>query len=154
MITHNLLQLLKKAVLPEEYATAHPKRLRFVVFTAMGRITRHAGRVLLRIAQRVLETLIAPGQKEDSSLEPKPGVAPRRRLRRRQLGGCGARAIPKYRTPVPLIVSIRADAPVLRASDGSLRGNHGPRNRPSGSGQAHDTPPPPRIHGLRALTFS
>jgi len=43
VITHNLLQLLKKAVLPEEYATAHPKRLRFAVFTAMGRAS-HAMR--------------------------------------------------------------------------------------------------------------
>ena len=72
MITHNLLQLLKKAVLPEEYATAHPKRLRFAVFTAMGRITRHAGRVLLRIAQRVLETLIAPGRRRIAALSLSP----------------------------------------------------------------------------------
>ena len=33
VLTYNLLQLLKAAALPEEYATAHPKRLRFVIFT-------------------------------------------------------------------------------------------------------------------------
>ena len=62
VITHNLLQLLKKAALPEEYANAHPKRLRFSVFTVMGRIVSHAGRVLLRITDGILKTLIAPAQ--------------------------------------------------------------------------------------------
>ncbi len=63
VITHNLLQLLKKVALPEEYATAHPKRLRFAVFTVMGRVVSHAGRVLLRIADSILKTLIAPARK-------------------------------------------------------------------------------------------
>ena len=73
VLTHNLLQLLKKAMLPEEYATAHPKRLRFAMFTAMGRITRHAGQVLLRIARRVVEALIAPGRRRIAVLSPSPG---------------------------------------------------------------------------------
>jgi hypothetical protein len=62
VITHNLLQLLKKVALPEEYANAHPKRLRFSVFTVMGQITSHAGQVLLRIADRVFEALISPAR--------------------------------------------------------------------------------------------
>jgi hypothetical protein len=62
VITHNLLQLLKKAALPEEYANAHPKRLRFSVFTVMGRMISHAGGVLLRIADRMLEALIGPAR--------------------------------------------------------------------------------------------
>ncbi len=62
VITHNLLQLLKRVALPEEYANAHPKRLRFSVFTVMGRIISHAGRVLLRIADRILKALIAPAR--------------------------------------------------------------------------------------------
>jgi hypothetical protein len=62
VITHNLLQLLKKAALPEEYANAHPKRLRFSVFTVMGRVINHAGRMLLRVADRILEALIAPAR--------------------------------------------------------------------------------------------
>lgn len=62
VITHNLLQLLKRVALPEEYANAHPKRLRFSVFTIMGRIICHAGRVLLRIADGILERLIAPAR--------------------------------------------------------------------------------------------
>lgn len=63
VITHNLLQLLKKVALPEEYAHAHPKRLRFSVFTVMGRVVSHAGRVLLRIADGILENLIGPARK-------------------------------------------------------------------------------------------
>lgn len=63
VITHNLLQLLKKVALPEEYVDAHPKRLRFAVFTIMGRLVSHAGQTLLRIAVEVLEALIAPGRR-------------------------------------------------------------------------------------------
>ena len=62
VITHNMLQLLKKAALPEEYANAHPKRLRFSVFTVMGRVISHAGRVLVRIADRMLKALMAPAR--------------------------------------------------------------------------------------------
>jgi len=64
VITHNLLQLLKKVALPEEYAHAHPKRLRFSVFTVMGRVVNHAGQVLLRIADGILEKLIAPARRK------------------------------------------------------------------------------------------
>ena len=59
VITHNLLQLLKKAALPGEYANAHPKRLRFAVFTVMGRLISHGGQMLLRIAVAALTTILA-----------------------------------------------------------------------------------------------
>jgi hypothetical protein len=62
VITHNLLQLLKKVALPEEYANAHPKRLRFAVFTVMGRLISHAGQMLLRIAG-VAITVILHGRR-------------------------------------------------------------------------------------------
>ena len=62
VITHNLFQLLKRAALPEEYTNAHPKRLRFSVFTVMGRVISHAGQVLLRIADRMLGALISPAR--------------------------------------------------------------------------------------------
>ncbi|GEM_PF-6635502 len=67
MITRNLLQFLKKA-LPEENADAHPKRLRFSVFTIMGRVICHAGRMLLRIADSIMKTLIAPARKRTLEL--------------------------------------------------------------------------------------
>jgi hypothetical protein len=73
VITHNLLQMLKKVALPEEYAHARPKRLRFSVFTVMGRLVSHAGRVLLRIADGILETLIAPSWRRIKALGLSPG---------------------------------------------------------------------------------
>ena len=63
VITYNLLELLKKAALPEEYAKAHPKRLRFAVFTEIGRVIYHAGQTLLRIASEAMSAIIAPGRK-------------------------------------------------------------------------------------------
>jgi len=63
VITYNLLQLLKKTALPEEYANAHPKRLRFAIFTMIGRIVSHSGQILLRIASEMLASIIAPARK-------------------------------------------------------------------------------------------
>lgn len=58
VLTHNLLQLFKAVALPEEYATAHPKRLRFAIFTQFGRVISHAGQMLLRIANKAWAMLI------------------------------------------------------------------------------------------------
>ena len=63
VITHNLLQLFKKGVLPEEYADAHPKRLRFGIFTVMGRLVSHAGRLLVRIADEMMTAIATPGRR-------------------------------------------------------------------------------------------
>lgn len=73
VITHNLLQLLKKAALPEEYADAHPKRLRFAVFTMMGRLVSHAGQMLLRVAGEALAAILAPGRRRIALLGLSPG---------------------------------------------------------------------------------
>jgi len=73
VITHNLLQLLKKAALPEEYADAHPKRLRFAVFTMMGRLVSHGGQMLLRIAAGAMQALLAPARRRIASLGLSPG---------------------------------------------------------------------------------
>ena len=69
IITYNLLQLLKKAALPEEYANAHPKRLRFAIFTMIGRVVSHSGRMLLRIASEMLASLIATARKRIALLD-------------------------------------------------------------------------------------
>lgn len=58
VLTHNLLQLLKAVALPPEYAKAQPKRLRFAIFTQIGRVIRHAGQTMLRLADSVWQTLI------------------------------------------------------------------------------------------------
>jgi len=63
VLTHNLMQLLKAVALPPEYAKARPKRLRFGVFTHIGQVVRHAGRLLMRVGSRVLEALLHPGRR-------------------------------------------------------------------------------------------
>jgi len=70
VLTHNLLQLLKAIALPQEYATARPKRLRFAIFTQFGRVISHAGQMLLRIANEVWQTLIEPAYQRILALNP------------------------------------------------------------------------------------
>lgn len=68
VITHNLLELFKKGALPEEFAHAHPKRLRFRVFTMMGRLVSHAGRMLLRLADEALRATASPAKRRIAAL--------------------------------------------------------------------------------------
>jgi Transposase DDE domain group 1 len=49
VLTHNLMTALKRMALPEEYATARPKRLRLLIFNTAGRIIHHARQVVCRI---------------------------------------------------------------------------------------------------------
>jgi len=72
VLTHNLLQLLKAVALPQEYAAARPKRLRFAIFTQFGRVISHAGRMLLRIAQEGWQKSIGPAYHRILALSP-PG---------------------------------------------------------------------------------
>ena len=50
VLSHNVMTALKRMALPEEYLTARPKRLRFLIFNTAGRIIHHARRVICRIA--------------------------------------------------------------------------------------------------------
>jgi len=68
VITYNLLQLLKKVALDKEYADSHPKRLRFAIFTMMGKLVKHGGQTLLRIASAALAAIIAPGRNKIAAL--------------------------------------------------------------------------------------
>ena len=70
VLTHNLLQLLKAVALPEEYATARPKRLRFAIFTQFGRVVTHAGQVLLRIASKAWEAVTSKAFEKIAVLSP------------------------------------------------------------------------------------
>jgi hypothetical protein len=63
VITYNLLVMLKNTALPKEYQNAHPKRLRFAVFTAVGKLVYHAGQILLKVVGAVLDFLIGPGRR-------------------------------------------------------------------------------------------
>jgi hypothetical protein len=50
VLTYNLLTALKRLVLPAEYLTARPKRLRFLIFNTPGPLVRHARSIMLRLA--------------------------------------------------------------------------------------------------------
>jgi hypothetical protein len=54
---YNLLSLLKRETLPGEFHAAKPKRLRFVLLNTVGRLVRHAGETLLRVASFPVRTL-------------------------------------------------------------------------------------------------
>jgi hypothetical protein len=58
VLTYNLLQLFKTLALPPEYAKTQPKRLRFAIFTQFGRVIRHAGQTILRLADSVWQHLM------------------------------------------------------------------------------------------------
>jgi hypothetical protein len=50
VIAHNVLTVLKWLALPAEFATARPKRLRFMIFNVPGRLVHHARQLILRLA--------------------------------------------------------------------------------------------------------
>lgn len=54
---YNLLSLLKRETLPGEFHAAKPKRLRFVLLNTVGRLVRHAGETLLRVASAPIRAL-------------------------------------------------------------------------------------------------
>ena len=68
VLTANLIELLKQTALDGEYRRARPKRLRFAIFTQVGRVVRHAGELFIRVAQRVLENVVWKWRRRFSSL--------------------------------------------------------------------------------------
>lgn len=56
-ILYNLISAPKRLTLPEEYRTARPKRLRFLLFNTVGRVVSHAREVLLRFAIELTQRL-------------------------------------------------------------------------------------------------
>jgi hypothetical protein len=69
VIAYNLLSALK-SVLPEEFRTARPKRLRFVLFNTVGRVIRHARETLLRLAALPVRTLFDTARIQIHALSP------------------------------------------------------------------------------------
>jgi hypothetical protein len=53
VLTYNLLTALKRLTLPGDFATARPKRLRFLLFNTVGKVVHHARRTLLRLTGTV-----------------------------------------------------------------------------------------------------
>lgn len=63
VLTHpSTVEGLKAVALPPEYAKARPKRLRFAVFTHIGQVVRHAGKLMMRISTRAPQGLVCPAQ--------------------------------------------------------------------------------------------
>jgi Transposase DDE domain group 1 len=57
VIAYNLLTLLKRTALPEEFKTARPKALRFLLFNTVGRVIHHARETLLRLSSALVRAL-------------------------------------------------------------------------------------------------
>lgn len=60
VLTFNLLELMKATALDESLRQARPKRLRFAIFSQVGRLVRHAGGLLLRVTESMLHGLVWP----------------------------------------------------------------------------------------------
>lgn len=69
VIAYNLLSALR-SVLPEEFHTARPKRLRFVLFNTVGRVIRHARETLLRLTTLTVRTLYDAARVQIHALAP------------------------------------------------------------------------------------
>lgn len=57
VICYNLISLFKRQTLPGEFWTAKPKKLRFALFNTVGKVIRHAGKILLRVSTEALREL-------------------------------------------------------------------------------------------------
>ena len=55
VLAFNLLRVFQRGGLPTDLDHARPKRLRFVLINTVGRLVRHGGQTLLRVAARVLD---------------------------------------------------------------------------------------------------
>ena len=60
VILYNLLSAYKRVGLPEEFHTARPKRLRFLLLNTVGKVVRHARETLLRCTKEIARALAAP----------------------------------------------------------------------------------------------
>jgi hypothetical protein len=57
VLLYNLLSAYKRVGLPEEFQTARPKRLRFLILCTVGKVVRHARETLLRCAKALTRAL-------------------------------------------------------------------------------------------------
>ena len=53
VLLYNLLSFMKRAVLPGEFSTARPKRLRFILFNVVGKVVNHARGMILRLGSQI-----------------------------------------------------------------------------------------------------
>ena len=57
VVLYNLLSAFKRVGLPEEFHTARPKRLRFLLLNTVGKVVRHARETLLRCTKEIARAL-------------------------------------------------------------------------------------------------
>lgn len=60
VLLYNLLSAYKRVGLPEEFHTARPKRLRFLLLNVVGKVVRHARTTLLRLTSAAAKALADP----------------------------------------------------------------------------------------------
>lgn len=70
MILYNLRSAYKRVGLPEEFHTARPKRLRFLLLNTVGKVVRHARETLLRCTKEIARAL-ADASRTIFSLKPR-----------------------------------------------------------------------------------
>jgi hypothetical protein len=73
VLLYNLLSAYKRVGLPEEFHTARPKRLRFLVLCTVGKVVRHARETLLRCAKALARSLCDQPRTQFS--RPRPALA-------------------------------------------------------------------------------
>ena len=70
VLTYNLLTALKRLTLPGDFATARPKRLRFLLFNSIGKVVRHARQILLRLTGALQHALLVAVRQRIAELAP------------------------------------------------------------------------------------
>ena len=70
VLTYNLLTALKRLTLPGDFATARPKRLRFLLFNTVGKVVRHARQTLLRLTGALQHALVVAVRQRIAVLAP------------------------------------------------------------------------------------
>ena len=69
-LTYNLLSALKRPTLPGDFATARPKRLRFLLFNTVGKVVHDGRRSLLRLTGAVQPALMMAVRQRIAALSP------------------------------------------------------------------------------------
>ena len=70
VLTYNLLTALKRLTLPGDLWTARPKRLRFLLFTTVGKVVAHARQTLLRLSGALQHALLRRVRRKIARLAP------------------------------------------------------------------------------------
>src|SRR6516164_561089 len=76
VILYNLLSAYKRVGLPEEFHTARPKRLRFLLLNTVGKVVRHARETLLRCTREIARALAGPPRTRFALKRPALGHRP------------------------------------------------------------------------------